>query len=62
MDRMEKAPDPKAEGVSIAVRTVKALRKIDGIRGVHLMPVGRDGVVARVVKESGLLPRPEPSL
>src|SRR5207244_8345150 len=62
MDRMEKAPDPKAEGVSIAVRTVEALRKIDGIRGVHLMPVGRDGVVARVVKESGLLPRPEPSL
>src|SRR5213596_2787561 len=62
MDRMEKAPDPKAEGVSIAVRTVKALRKIDGIRGVHLMPVGRDGVVAKVVKESGLLPRPEPSL
>jgi len=61
MDRMEKAPDPKAEGVSIAVRTVKALRKIDGIRGVHLMPVGRDGVVARVVKEAGLLPRPEPS-
>src|SRR5438132_1007291 len=62
MDRMEKAPDPKAEGVSIAVRTVKALRKIDGIRGVHLMPVGRNGVVAKVVKESGLLPRPEPSL
>jgi methylenetetrahydrofolate reductase (NADPH) len=62
LDRMEKAPDPRAEGISIAVRTVKALRKIDGIRGVHLMPVGRDGVVANVVQEAGLLPRPEPSL
>src|SRR5213083_707259 len=59
MDRMEKAPDPKAEGVSIAVRTVKALRKIDGIRGVHLMPVGRDGAVPRLVKDAGLAPRPE---
>lgn len=62
LDRMEKAPDPRAEGISIAVRTVKALRKIDGIRGVHLMPVGRDGVVPTVVQEAGLLPRPEPSL
>ena len=59
MDRMENAPNPKAEGLSIAVRTIKALKKVDGVRGVHLMPVGWDGVVPRLVKDAGLVPRPE---
>ena len=59
MDRMENAPNPKAEGLSIAVRTIKALKKVDGVRGVHLMPVGWDGVVPRLVKDAGLAPRPE---
>jgi 5,10-methylenetetrahydrofolate reductase len=59
LDRMEKAPHPQAEGVSIAVRTIKALRKIEGIRGVHLMPVGWEDVLPELVKEAGLVPRPE---
>jgi len=59
MDRMEKAPNPKAEGVSIAVRTIKALKKIEGVRGVHIMPVAWDGVVSKVVKDAGLAPRPD---
>jgi methylenetetrahydrofolate reductase (NADPH) len=59
MDRMEKAPNPKAEGVSIAVRTIKALKKVEGVRGVHVMPVGWDDVVPKVVKDAGLLPRPD---
>jgi len=58
-DRMERAPDPKAEGLSIAVRTIKAVKKIEGVRGVHIMPVGWDEVVPRLVPEAGLLPRPE---
>ena len=59
MDRMEKAPNPKAEGVSIAVRTIKALKKVEGVRGVHLMPVGWDSVVPKLVKDAGLTPRPD---
>jgi len=59
-DRMDKAPNPKAEGVSIAVRTIKALKKIEGVRGVHLMPVGWEDIVPTLVKETGLLPRPLP--
>jgi methylenetetrahydrofolate reductase (NADPH) len=58
-ERMEKAPRPAAEGVSIAVRTIKALRKIEGVRGVHLMPVGWDDVLPSLAKEAGLTPRPE---
>ncbi|HYY47395.1 MAG TPA: methylenetetrahydrofolate reductase [Thermoplasmata archaeon] len=58
-DRMEKAPHPQTEGVSIAVRTIKALRKIEGVRGVHLMPVGWDDVLPALAKEAGLTPRPD---
>jgi methylenetetrahydrofolate reductase (NADPH) len=60
MDRMEKAPNPRSEGISIAVRTIKAMRKIEGVRGVHLMPINWDGVVRELVKEAGLYPRPAP--
>jgi methylenetetrahydrofolate reductase (NADPH) len=59
VDRMEKAPNPKAEGVSIAVRTIKALKKIEGVRGVHIMPIGWEDIVPELVKEAGLHPRPE---
>ncbi len=58
LDRMEKAPNPKAEGLSIAVRTVKAMKKIEGVSGVHLMPIGWEEIVADLVKEAGLHPRP----
>jgi len=56
--RMEKAPDPKAEGLSIALRTIKALRKVEGVRGIHVMAVGWDEIVPTIVKQAGLLPRP----
>jgi len=61
LDRMERAPNPKAEGVSIAVRTIKALKKIEGVRGVHIMPIGWEEIVPDLVKEAGLLPRPDPT-
>ncbi len=60
LDRLDKAPNPKTEGLSIAVRTVKALKKIDGVRGVHIMPIGWEDIVPDLVKEAGLFPRPEP--
>ena len=58
LDRMEKAPNPSAEGKSIAVRTIKALKNIEGVRGVHIMPVGWDDVVPELVNGAGLAPRP----
>lgn len=58
LDRMEKAPNAAAEGKSIAVRTIKALKKIEGVRGVHIMPVGWEDVVPELMKEAGLSPRP----
>lgn len=60
LHRMETAPDPRAEGLSIALRTIKALRSIEGVHGVHLMAVNWEEAVPVLVRESGLERRPRP--
>ena len=58
--RMESAPDPRAEGISIAVRTIRALHAIEGVHGVHLMAVNWEEAVPLLVRESGLERRATP--
>ena len=58
--RMESAEDPKEEGVAICVETIKRLREIPGVKGVHIMPVMWESMTPRIVEEAGLLPRPVP--
>ncbi len=52
--RMETAPDPRAEGLTTALRTIEALRSIEGVHGVHLMAVNWEEAVPVLVRESGL--------
>ena len=56
--RMEQAADPKEEGVAICVETIRRLRDIPGVAGVHIMPVMWESITPLIVQESGLLPRP----
>ena len=59
--RLEQAgPDAEALGVADCVRIVDRLREVPGIAGVHVMGLGREAVVRRVIEEAGLLPRPMP--
>jgi len=58
--RMETAPDPRAEGLSIALRTIKALRAIEGVHGVHIMAVNWEEVVPVLVRMSALDRRAAP--
>lgn len=53
-------PDAEALGVADCVRIVDGLREIPGIAGVHVMGLGREAVVRRVIEEAELLPRPLP--
>lgn len=53
--------DAEALGVADCVRIVDGLREIPGIAGVHVMGLGREAVVRRVIEEAELLPRPLPS-
>jgi methylenetetrahydrofolate reductase (NADPH) len=56
--RLEGAADPAAEGVALTVEIVKRLGSVEGIAGVHVMGLGREESVQRVIDYAGLLPRP----
>jgi methylenetetrahydrofolate reductase (NADPH) len=47
----ERAPD---EGVQIALELIDKIKNKKGINGIHLMTLGWEEVVGRIVIESGL--------
>ena len=55
---MADAENPQAEGIAIAVEIIQKLRKVDGVKGIHLMPVMWEAVLPEIVTRAGLLPRP----
>ena len=55
IDRMKQASDPKEEGVKIAVEIIQTLKKITGVRGIHLMPVLWESITPTIIKEAGIL-------
>lgn len=57
LTRMENAEDQEEEGLKMAVEMILALREIDGVQGIHLMPLMWEGVTPRVLDEAGLLNR-----
>jgi methylenetetrahydrofolate reductase (NADPH) len=52
--RMEAAAEPVEEGVRLACEIIARLRAVDGVSGVHLMPVGWERITPRIVQEAGL--------
>lgn len=54
IDRMQDAPEPKDEGVKITVEIIKELKKIKGLRGIHLMPMLWESITPIIIKETGL--------
>ncbi|NQT25182.1 methylenetetrahydrofolate reductase [candidate division KSB1 bacterium] len=55
IDRMGSAENPKEEGVRIAVEIIQQIRKVPGIRGIHLMPVMWESITPTIIDEAGLL-------
>lgn len=65
LQRMQAAGEgAEEEGVQIALELVEQVRALQGIHGIHLMAVGWEEIVPRIVSEAGLaaprLPVPEP--
>ena len=54
LERMERAQDPKEEGIRIALEMIHELKKMEGIRGIHLMPLMWESITPRLLVESGL--------
>jgi methylenetetrahydrofolate reductase (NADPH) len=57
LKRMEDAGDgAEEEGITITLELIEEIKKKQGINGIHLMPVGWEKVVPRIVTEAGILP------
>lgn len=62
MKRMEEAEargNAQEEGIQIALELIDKIRKYQGqgVHGLHLMAVGWEEIVPRIVREAGLLPK-----
>jgi len=58
IERMDKAESPQAEGIAIAVDVMKKLRKIEGVKGIHVMPLNWESSLPELMTGAGFLPRP----
>lgn len=52
--RIEAAKDQRAEGLEILVETIRALRAVDGVAGVHLMGHRNEEILAEAIRRSGV--------
>jgi len=60
VDRLRKTPksQKREEGKRICVEIIQQVREIKGIAGVHVMAYRQEELVAEIIEEAGLLPRP----
>lgn len=56
IQRIERAKDPEEEGIQLALEIIEQLKRIPGVSGIHLMAMGRESAIPRIVTEAGLLP------
>lgn len=57
LKRLEAAGDrAQEEGITIALELIESIKKMSGVNGIHLMAVGWEEIVPRIITEAGLLP------
>ena len=59
MEAADKAGNAQEEGVQIALELIEKIKKFEGqgVHGLHIMAVGWEEIVPRIVKEAGVLPK-----
>jgi methylenetetrahydrofolate reductase (NADPH) len=57
--RVESAKDPKEEGLNICIEMIEEIKGIEGVSGIHLMPIGWESITPVILERTGLLPRPK---
>jgi methylenetetrahydrofolate reductase (NADPH) len=60
VDRLKGVPKNKqrVEGKRICVEMIQQVREVAGVAGVHIMAYRQEELVAEIIEEAGLLPRP----
>ncbi len=59
ISRMESAEDAKEEGIKICLEMIEKIKGIEGVAGIHLMPIGWESITPVILERAGLLPRPQ---
>jgi methylenetetrahydrofolate reductase (NADPH) len=55
IDRLKKAGnDSRKEGLAICVETIKQLKGLDGLRGIHILSGGKEALVPEIIAAAGL--------
>jgi methylenetetrahydrofolate reductase (NADPH) len=55
IERLKKAGDAgKKEGLAICVETIKQLKQLEGLRGIHIFSGGKEAVVPDLLAAAGL--------
>jgi methylenetetrahydrofolate reductase (NADPH) len=59
--RMEGAPAKRQaeEGLKICAETIRRLKELPGVKGVHIMAIEWEEMVGEIAERAGLLPRPK---
>jgi methylenetetrahydrofolate reductase (NADPH) len=57
IQRLNSASEPKEEGMKICLELVAALRDIEGIAGIHIIPAKAESQLPSIIEQAGLLPR-----
>ena len=60
VERLRKTPKKRKrdEGKRICVEIIEQVREIKGVAGIHVMAYRQEEMVAEIIEEAGLLPRP----
>ncbi|MBI3089825.1 MAG: methylenetetrahydrofolate reductase [Candidatus Tectomicrobia bacterium] len=61
VQRMRRARDQEAEGITLCLEIIEQLRQEPGVHGIHIITVNWEMIIPEVVKQAGLLPRPSRS-
>jgi methylenetetrahydrofolate reductase (NADPH) len=54
MELAEQKGNAEEEGVQIALEMIEKLKSKQGINGIHIMAVGWEEIVPRIVEEAGI--------
>ena len=59
LEAAEKAGNAQEEGVQIALELIEKIKQFEGqgVNGLHIMAVGWEDIVPRIVSEGNVLPR-----
>ncbi len=59
MQAVEGKEEKQEEGIRICLEMIEQVRKIKGVAGIHLMPIGWESITPVILKRANLLPRPQ---